>query len=73
MAKSTDRDRDRVFQVSTNRGSAQHKLRYVESSVAADELADCRMCRTALVAQPAVVVPSKVTAVHATEDDQPTI
>jgi hypothetical protein len=51
MAKSTDRDRDRVFQVSTNRGSAQHKLRYVESSVAADELQDCRMCRVTYTAQ----------------------
>lgn len=72
MAKSTDRDRDRVFQVSTNRGSAQHKLRYVEASVAADELADCRMCRSALVAPPPVVAPSKVKAVDATEDEQPT-
>lgn len=72
MAKSTDRDRDRVFQVSTNRGSAQHKLRYVEASVAADELADCRMCRTALVAQPTAVTPSKVKSVDATEDEQPT-
>jgi hypothetical protein len=72
MAKSTDRERDRVFQVSTNRGSAQHKLRYVEASVAADELADCRMCRTALVAQPTVVTPSKVQSVDASEDEQPT-
>ena len=51
MAKSTDRERDRVFQVSTNRGSAQHKLRYVEASVAAEELQDCRMCRVALTPQ----------------------
>lgn len=53
MAKSTDRERDRVFQVSTNRGSAQHKLRYVEASVAAEELQDCRMCRVAITPQPA--------------------
>ncbi|CAI8152273.1 hypothetical protein [Pseudidiomarina mangrovi] len=51
MAKSTDRERDRVFQVSSNRGSAQHKLRYVESSVGSEDLQDCRMCRTAIPAQ----------------------
>lgn len=70
MAKSTDRDRDRVFQVSTNRGSAQHKLRYVEASVASDELNDCRMCRVALTAEqkpPQAAEPAPASA----EDDQP--
>jgi hypothetical protein len=69
MAKSTDRERDRVFQVSTNRNSAQHKLRYVEASVAADELQDCRMCRVALVAQPAATE-TEQTPPAKDEDDQ---
>ena len=49
MAKSPESERERIFQVSSNRGSASHKLRYVEASVSVDELQDCRMCRTALV------------------------
>ena len=39
-------ERNRVFQVSANRGRASHKLRYVESSLA--DTGDCRLCVGAL-------------------------
>ena len=43
MAKdSSAPDRAGIYQVSTNRGRASHKLRYVEASAPAD--GDCRMC-----------------------------
>ncbi|CUS49296.1 MAG: hypothetical protein HLUCCO02_04600 [Idiomarinaceae bacterium HL-53] len=35
-------NRDRVFQISTNRGSATHRVRYVESSAPAE--GECRLC-----------------------------
>lgn len=35
--------RDRVFQVSSNRGAARHKMRYVEASAPA-QAGECRMC-----------------------------
>lgn len=35
--------RERVFQVSSNRGSARHKMRYVEAS-APTQAGECRMC-----------------------------
>ncbi|KXS36275.1 MAG: acetyltransferase [Idiomarina sp. T82-3] len=35
-------NRDRVYQVSANRESASHKLRYIERS--APEQGDCRLC-----------------------------
>ncbi|WP_404400075.1 hypothetical protein LG288_09835 [Idiomarina seosinensis] len=37
-----DNSRERVYQVSSNRGSSKHKLRYVEASLPADR--DCRLC-----------------------------
>jgi hypothetical protein len=70
MAKSTDRERDRVFQVSSNRGGAQHKLRYVEASVSTEELQDCRMCRVALTPQQGATSGHDDQAA-ASKDDQP--
>lgn len=35
--------RERVFQVSSNRGAARHRMRYVEASAPA-QAGDCRMC-----------------------------
>lgn len=39
-------ERERVFQISANRGRSRHKLRYVESSVS--DSGDCRLCVGAL-------------------------
>ena len=39
---SDNKARDRVYQVSSNRQRASHKLRYVEASAPAD--GDCRLC-----------------------------
>lgn len=44
-SSETDK-RQRVYQISANRGRASHKLRYVESSSA--ETGDCRLCVGAL-------------------------
>lgn len=41
-----EEERQRVYQVSANRGRSRHKLRYVESSVA--DNGDCRLCVGAL-------------------------
>lgn len=41
-----EEERQRVYQVSANRGRSRHKLRYVESSVA--DTGDCRLCVGAL-------------------------
>lgn len=35
-------ERDRVFQVSSNRGGGRHRVRYVEGS--APEAGECRLC-----------------------------
>lgn len=40
--KQTEQERERVFQISANRGRSRHKLRYVESSLS--ETGDCRLC-----------------------------
>lgn len=37
-----DRKRDAIYQVSTNRNSASHRVRYVESSAPTD--GECRLC-----------------------------
>lgn len=34
--------RERVFQVSSNRGNARHRMRYVEASAPAE--GECRLC-----------------------------
>ncbi len=39
---SNEPTRDRVYQVSTNRTSASHKVRYVESSAPPE--GECRLC-----------------------------
>ena len=39
-----------IYQVSTNRGRASQKLRYVEASAPAD--GDCRMCVGSIADQP---------------------
>jgi len=39
-------ERERVFQISANRGRSRHKLRYVESSLS--DTGDCRLCVGAL-------------------------
>lgn len=39
-------ERERVFQISANRGRSRHKLRYVESSL--NDTGDCRLCVGAL-------------------------
>lgn len=43
VTESTTAARDRVFQVSSNRGLARHKMRYVEASAPA-QAGECRMC-----------------------------
>ena len=43
-------DRERIYQVSTNRGRASHKLRYVEASAPAE--GDCRMCIGSIADRP---------------------
>ncbi|HLV48120.1 MAG TPA: hypothetical protein VKY35_03560 [Aliidiomarina sp.] len=40
---SNEPARERVYQVSSNRSSAKHKVRYVESS-APPEDGECRLC-----------------------------
>ncbi|RUO40894.1 hypothetical protein CWE22_01475 [Pseudidiomarina aestuarii] len=42
--------RDRTYAVSANRHRAQHKLRYVEMSAAAEN-GECRLCKGAIVPQ----------------------
>lgn len=37
-----DEQRQKVFQISANRGRARHKMRYVERSL--DDTGDCRLC-----------------------------
>ncbi|PHR65910.1 hypothetical protein LG272_06945 [Pseudidiomarina marina] len=44
--KQAEHERERVFQISANRGRSRHKLRYVESSVS--DTGDCRLCVGAL-------------------------
>lgn len=55
MADSTDTKtvedsnssrRDRKFSVSSNRGRASHKLRYVEAGGAAVDIEDCTFCQS---------------------------
>ena len=50
--EQTTAARERQFQVSTNRGRARHKLRYVESSVATGDAGECRLCRPSLSSEP---------------------
>ena len=50
--EQTSGARERQFQVSTNRGRARHKLRYVESSVATGDEGECRLCRPNLSPEP---------------------
>lgn len=38
--------RDRKFSVSSNRGKASHKLRYVEAGGAAVDTEDCTFCQS---------------------------
>ena len=38
--------RDRKFAVSSNRGRANHKLRYVESGGASVDTEDCTLCQS---------------------------
>lgn len=38
--------RDRKFAVSSNRGKASHKLRYVEAGGAAVDTEDCTLCQS---------------------------
>lgn len=40
------RRRDRKFSVSSNRGRASHKLRYVETGGAAVDTEDCSFCQS---------------------------
>lgn len=44
--KQAEQERERVFQISANRGRSRHKLRYVESSLS--DTGDCRLCVGAL-------------------------
>ncbi|OZB06763.1 MAG: hypothetical protein B7X54_00960 [Idiomarina sp. 34-48-12] len=44
--EKTEHERERVFQISANRGRSRHKLRYVESSLS--DTGDCRLCVGAL-------------------------
>lgn len=39
---SNEQGRDRIYQVSSNRSSASHKVRYVESSAPVE--GECRLC-----------------------------
>ncbi|MDX1597227.1 MAG: hypothetical protein R3295_01065 [Marinobacter sp.] len=44
-AKTLERN-DRKFSVTTNRGEASHKVRYVESGGAAVDLDECTFCQS---------------------------
>ncbi|KGD63899.1 acetyltransferase [Alcanivorax nanhaiticus] len=46
-------ERDRVFQVSSNRGRGRHRVRYVEGS--ASEPGECRLCVGSLADQPEIL------------------
>ena len=46
-------ERDRVFQVSSNRGGSRHRVRYVEGS--APEAGECRLCVGSLADQPEIL------------------
>ncbi|MCK0152713.1 hypothetical protein MWU49_03290 [Alcanivorax sp. S6407] len=46
-------ERDRVFQVSSNRGSGRHRVRYVEGS--APEVGECRLCVGSLADHPEIL------------------
>ena len=46
-------ERDRIFQVSSNRGDGRHRVRYVEGS--APEAGECRLCVGSLADQPEVL------------------
>ena len=63
---SNDRDRDRIYQVSTNRGRSSHKLRYVEASAPAD--GDCRMCIGSIADLPKK--PTRGSTTTAQDDDE---
>lgn len=41
----TGRDRDRRFSVSANRGSARHRIRYVEAGGASVDIEECTFCQ----------------------------
>lgn len=44
--------RDRIYQFSSNRGAASHRVRYVEGARAANEDAgECRLCAGSLFIQ----------------------
>jgi len=60
---STESGRNRVYQVSSNRSSASHKVRYVESSAPPE--GDCRLCVGTLPAR-RVVTPQENTATEHT-------
>jgi len=46
-------ERDRIFQVSSNRGGGRHRVRYVEGSV--PETGECRLCVGSLADQPEII------------------
>ena len=58
--------RDRVFQVSTNRGKASHRVRYVESSAPAE--GECRLCVGNLSDRDDQVTESETAKVAQTQD-----
>ena len=47
QTKDDTTERERVFQISSNRGRASHKLRYVEAS--APVAGECRLCVGSIV------------------------
>ncbi len=40
-----ERERDRRFSVSANRGSARHRIRYVEAGGASVDIEECTFCQ----------------------------
>ena len=40
-----ERNRDRRFSVSANRGSARHRIRYVEAGGASVDIEECTFCQ----------------------------
>ena len=46
QANGEDRGNDRRFAVSSNRGSARHRLRYVETGGASVDTEECTFCQS---------------------------
>lgn len=66
MRNATDKLRDRVYQMSSNRGRSSHKLRYIEASAPAADA--CRLCVGSIADMPVATANVRSTAVQ--ENDE---